>query len=63
MINLEFVKLNEVCTKITDGSHYSPKGIDNGYPMLSVKDMLHHGFSYNDCKYVSEEDYTDSIAS
>ena len=63
MSNLEFVKLNQVCTKITDGSHYSPKGISSGFPMLSVKDMLHNGFSYNDCKYVSEEDYNDLLKS
>ncbi|MEZ7515851.1 restriction endonuclease subunit S [Flavobacterium frigidarium] len=63
MSNFEFVKLNQVCKKITDGSHYSPIGIDNGYPMLSVKDMLHNGFSYDDCKYVSEEDYNDLLKS
>lgn len=63
MSNLEFVKLNQVCTKITDGSHYSPKGILKGVPMLSVKDMLHHGFSYDNCKYISEEDYTDLLKS
>jgi type I restriction enzyme S subunit len=61
MSNLEFVKLNTICTRITDGSHYSPKGISKGYPMLSVKDMLHHGFSYDDCKYISEEDYNDML--
>jgi len=63
MSNLEFAKLNQVCIKITDGSHYSPKGIKNGFPMLSVKDMLHNGFSYNDCKYISEEDYNDLLKS
>jgi type I restriction enzyme S subunit len=63
MNNLEFVKLNQVCNKITDGSHYSPKGIANGFPMLSVKDMLHNGFSYKNCKYVSEEDYNDLLKS
>ncbi|RAK19604.1 type I restriction enzyme S subunit [Flavobacterium aquaticum] len=57
MTNLNFVKLNTVCERITDGSHYSPVGIDNGLPMLSVKDMEHNGFSYLDCKYISEEEY------
>lgn len=57
MSNLNFVKLNTVCERITDGSHYSPVGIDNGLPMLSVKDMEHNGFSYLDCKYISEEEY------
>lgn len=57
MIDCEFIKLNQLCLKITDGSHYSPIGIEEGIPMLSVKDMLDNGFSYDNCKYVSEEDY------
>ncbi|TDR25820.1 restriction endonuclease subunit S [Flavobacterium cheniae] len=57
MSNLNFVKLNSVCDRITDGSHYSPVGITDGLPMLSVKDMEHNGFSYLDCKYISEEEY------
>ena len=47
----DFIKLNEVCIKITDGSHYSPIADINGkYPMLSVKDMFEYGFKYDDCK-------------
>jgi type I restriction enzyme S subunit len=57
------VKLNELCLRITDGSHYSPKGIEKGIPMLSVKDMQDNGFSYSDCKYISEEDYLDMVRS
>ncbi len=63
MSKYNLVKLNQLCVKITDGSHYSPKGIDKGVPMLSVKDMLNNGFSYNDCKYISEEDYLDLVKS
>lgn len=51
------VKLADLCIKITDGSHSSPNSQENGYPMLSVKDMRENGFSYNDCKYISKEDY------
>lgn len=51
------VKLSDLCLKITDGSHYSPKGVDKGYPMFSVKDMEDNGFSYNNCKYISEEEF------
>ncbi len=50
-------KLKEVCKKITDGSHSSPKAQDVGYPMFSVKDMLEFGFDYSKCKYVSFEDF------
>ena len=52
-----FSTLKSLCHKITDGSHYSPKGESDGFPMLSVKDMTDFGFSYNDCKFISEEDY------
>lgn len=63
MNNFEFIKLNQLCSKITDGSHYSPKGVESGIPMLSVKDMLNNGFSYSNCKFISEEDYLDLVKS
>lgn len=50
-------RLADVCLKITDGAHFSPQGISEGYPMLSVKDMSDYGFSYASCKYISKEDY------
>lgn len=46
----------DIC-KITDGSHFSPEGIDDGYPMLSVRNMRNDGFHYEDCKKISEGDY------
>lgn len=48
----------EVCLKITDGSHFSPKDCPSSIiPMLSVKDMMDNRFSYDTCKHVSKEDY------
>lgn len=52
-----FIKLGDLCLKITDGSHYSPKSIENGYPMLSVKDMEYFGFNYDNCNHISEEEF------
>lgn len=49
--------LEDVCLKITDGAHFSPRGVKNGYPMLSVKDMREYGFSYENCKYIEQCDY------
>lgn len=51
-------KLEDICIKITDGSHYSP--IDDptsSIPMLSVKDMEEFDFNYNNCKHISEKEY------
>ena len=50
-------RLNEVCLEITDGSHSSPKSVDKGYPMASVKDMNYFDISIDTCRQISEEDY------
>ena len=52
------VSLNDVCIKITDGSHYSPKDDEQAViPMLSVKDMEKYDFNTKDCKHINEEEF------
>lgn len=51
------VKLGECCEKITDGSHDSPKPVDDGYFMPSVKDMRYDDFDFSDCKQISKIDF------
>ena len=54
----ETMKLSEITSLITDGSHYSPKDDDMGtIPMLSVKNMGARGFDYTDCKMISQEEF------
>jgi len=53
----EVKKLEQVCTTVTDGSHWSPKSVDKGLPMASVKDMHNWGFNASKCRIVSKEDY------
>lgn len=56
--------LDDVCVKITDGSHYSPVDIPNTpYPMYSVKDMETYGFNPTSCKHISAEEYTKMVQS
>ena len=55
--NILFYTLDSVCTKITDGSHFSPKAVDKGYFMPSVKNMTQIGFDFSDCKQISKNDY------
>ena len=51
-------KLEDICLKITDGSHYSPADDPTGcIPMLSVKDMEEFDFNYNNCKHISEDEF------
>ena len=59
----EYCALDKLCSRITDGSHKSPKADPDGvYPMLSVKDMGRYGFSYSSCKRISKADYEDMSA-
>ena len=39
----EWRKLGDVCEKITDGSHFSPKATETGYPYITVKDVNDEG--------------------
>lgn len=55
--NYPIRQLDEVCIKITDGSHSTPKLIHDGYPFLTVANMNDRDFDYSDAKKISKEDY------
>lgn len=56
--NWKEVSLDDVCARITDGSHYSPADDpDAPYPMYSVKDMETYGFNSSTCKHITEEEF------
>ena len=56
MVEMKKYKLGDVRLKITDGSHFSPKAVDFGYPMYSVKDMNEFGFNDSDYNNVRNSD-------
>ena len=53
----EVVPLEAVCSRITDGSHWSPKTVEQGLPMASVKDMHSWGFNLGTCRKIAEDDF------
>jgi type I restriction enzyme S subunit len=53
------VALEDVCSRVTDGSHKSPKSVVKGVPMASVKDMHDFGINIGKCRQISNEDYQD----
>ncbi|MBX4271975.1 restriction endonuclease subunit S [Clostridium estertheticum] len=55
-------KLNDVCIKITDGSHKSPPSVDVGFYMASIKDMTNYGFDYSECRKISMKDYENAVS-
>lgn len=54
----EVVKLKDVCKKITDGSHFSPKEHKSGpYKIATVANMENKAINLESCKSISKEDY------
>ena len=51
-------KLLEV-KDVRDGTHSSPKYIDNGYPLVTSKNLTDSGLSLNDVSLISESDYNE----
>ena len=49
--------LGEVCSKITDGAHHSPKSVTTGKPMASVKDLTRFGVDLSEARLISLEDF------
>ncbi|WP_101549073.1 restriction endonuclease subunit S [Anaerotruncus massiliensis (ex Togo et al. 2019)] len=49
--------ISDICSLVTDGSHFSPKSVDAGKFMVSVKDFTYDGFDFTSCRQISEKDY------
>lgn len=48
--------LKEVCTKLTDGSHFSPDSFETGaYKYVTAKNIKASGFDFSDISYINED--------
>ena len=50
----EWCRLVSILTKLTDGTHSTPKYTQVGIPFLSVKDMSCGTIDFSDTKFISE---------
>lgn len=53
----EWVRLGDSSMLITDGTHRTPKYIGSGVAFISVKDINGRTVSFDDCKYISDEEH------
>jgi type I restriction enzyme, S subunit len=60
-LNWEWIKLEEICTLITDGAHHTPNYIGEGIPFLSVKNLSSGKIDFNECKYISRIEHLELI--
>lgn len=55
------IELNEVCNKITDGTHFTPTYLLDGVAFISVKDIYDNKVDFSRCKYISKEQHAELI--
>ncbi|OYX28206.1 MAG: hypothetical protein B7Z06_02280 [Flavobacteriales bacterium 32-35-8] len=53
----EMKRLKEVCAKITDGTHQTPKYFDEGYIFLSSKNVTSGKIDWENIKYIDEKQH------
>ncbi|MGN0483969.1 MAG: restriction endonuclease subunit S [Lachnospiraceae bacterium] len=51
------VRLGDVCTKITDGTHKTPNYLDDGITFISAKNIVNGELDFSDVKHISEDEY------
>ncbi|MDD2753750.1 MAG: restriction endonuclease subunit S [Candidatus Portnoybacteria bacterium] len=55
--NWDEKKLSEVCEKITDGTHQTPKYFDNGFIFLSSRNVRSGRIDWNKIKYIDKKQH------
>ncbi|SFR17323.1 restriction endonuclease subunit S [Desulfoscipio geothermicus] len=50
--------LKLLCKRITDGSHFSPETIDDGFPYVTVKDVINGKIDIKNCSKISFDDFS-----
>lgn len=55
-------QLRDICNKVTDGTHDTPKEVNDGYPFITAKNITNGKLDFEDCGYVSEKDHKKIIS-
>ena len=56
---LPTARLQDLCTRITDGTHQSPQWKTYGIPFLFISNIVDGDICYNTNKFISAEDYSE----
>lgn len=54
----EVVQLEQVCRRVTDGTHQPPKWANEGIPFLFVSNIVNGEIDFNVSKYITEESWS-----
>jgi type I restriction enzyme S subunit len=53
----EWCRLGSILNKLSDGTHSTPKYMDNGVPFISVKDVSSGCLDFSNCKFISTQEH------
>lgn len=56
-----WVRLGELCYKIVDGTHHTPKYVTAGIPFISAKDVFDSSISFENTKFISEAEHRELV--
>jgi type I restriction enzyme S subunit len=56
-MNAPLVTLDGVTDLLTDGTHYTPKDLGEGFPFLTVKDLSENGLDFINCSRIAENEF------
>ncbi|MBR2505333.1 MAG: restriction endonuclease subunit S [Bacilli bacterium] len=56
-----YITFEEICLKITDGTHQPPKFTSNGIPFLLVSNITTNEITYSTTKFINEVTYKELI--
>jgi type I restriction enzyme S subunit len=56
-VSWSIVELKDVCSLLTDGTHYTPPDVGTGIPFLTVKDVSETGLDFQSCSRITLEEY------
>jgi len=55
------IRLKHLCSKIADGTHFSPPTTDEGYPYITAKDVHGKGIDFSSTARISEDNYLQMV--
>ncbi len=55
--NWVLTRIGEVCTKVTDGFHHTPKKLKEGKIYISATHIRENGIDWKNCQYIPEKEH------
>ena len=59
--NWLWMEAHKICTSVRDGTHDTPKYIENGIPLITSKNLINGKIDFNNIQFISKRDHKEII--